>query len=314
MASARTDFAVIVPAYNERENVAPLFRALAEAFERHGLRGEVVFVDDGSDDGTYDAAALAAAAFPGVATVVRHGRNLGKTEAILTGAQHTARTFVVLLDADLQYAPDSIVLFLDELDRGWDVVAGRKVGPYAKQTVSWIYNTISARVFDVGVRDLNAMKACRRTLLLEIPLRHNWHRFFVVLAHTRGYRVGEVDVPLHPRTAGRAKFDARSRVLGGVGDLLVVWLTLRVSTKPLHVFGGLGVLSFAAGLAVGGVTLVLRAAHIAPPPIGYRPILGLVALLVLMGVTLVAVGIVAELVAVLHAEIESLRKELRTRR
>ncbi|MEO8620478.1 MAG: glycosyltransferase family 2 protein, partial [bacterium] len=282
-ASARTDFAVIIPAYNECENVAPLFRALAEAFERHDLAGEIVFVDDGSTDGTYDAARAVIDEFGGRARIMRHGRNLGKTEAILLGAQSTERTYVVLLDADLQYAPDDIPRFLDELDRGWDVVTGRKVGAYEKHAVSGIYNWLSARLFDVGVRDLNSMKACRRALLLEIPLRHDWHRFLVVLAHMRGQRIGEIDVPLRPRHAGVGKYQSRRRILSGVLDLLVVWFSLRVSTKPMHVFGGLGLVALGAGALIGLVTLGLRVAQIPPPPIGYRPILGLIAVLLLGG-------------------------------
>jgi len=311
-ASARSDFAVIIPAYNERENVAPLLGALADAFAKHQLEGEIVFVDDGSNDGTFDVAKCEAAAkFGARARVVRHGSNVGKTEAILTGAQRTDRTFVVLLDADLQYAPDDIVRFLDRLDEGWDIVAGRKVGPYEKRIVSRAYNWLSTRLFGLKVRDGNAMKGCRRALLLEIPLRHNWHRFFVVLAHVRGYRITEIDVPLHRRLAGEPKFASRARITGGAADLFVVWLALRVSMKPLHVFGGIGLLSLGAGTITGLVTLVLRAARVPPPPIGYRPILGLVLLLLVAGVTLVAVGVVAELIAVLHAEIDSLRKELR---
>lgn len=312
-ASARRNFAVIIPAFNERENVAPLFRALALAFETHDLAGELVFVDDGSTDGTFEAAEAEARQFAGPATVVRHGRNLGKTEAILRGVQATTRRFVVLLDADLQYAPDDIPRFLDLLDQGWDVVAGRKVGAYAKQAVSGIYNWLAIRLFGVTVRDGNSMKACRRALLLEIPLRHNWHRFFVVLAHMRGYRLAEIDVALHPRVAGVAKFDSRGRILGGVGDLIVVWLALRVSTKPMHVFGGIGLVTFGVGAVVGLITLALRAANVLPPPIGYRPLVGLAALLLLVGITLFAMGIIAELVAILHAEIESLRRELRIR-
>jgi glycosyltransferase involved in cell wall biosynthesis len=302
---------VIIPAYNERENVTPLFEALSTAFTTHSLKGEIVFVDDGSNDGTFEIAEAEVARIGPHARVVRHGRNVGKTEAILTGAQCTDRTFVVLLDADLQYAPDDIVRFLDALDDGWDIVAGRKVGPYEKAAVSRTYNWLSSRLFGLPVRDGNAMKGCRRAVLLEIPLRHNWHRFLVALAHVRGHRLTEIDVPLYPRRAGTPKFASRSRVLGGVTDLLVVWFALRVSTKPLHVFGGIGLVSLALGFLIGAVTLALRAAHVPPPPIGYRPILGLIVLLLLAGVTLFAVGVVAELVAVLHAEIESLRKELR---
>jgi glycosyltransferase involved in cell wall biosynthesis len=310
-ASARTDFAVLIPAYNERDNIAPLFAALADVFAAAHLVGEIILIDDGSSDGTYEAAQLAAVSFGGRARVLRHGRNVGKTEAIVTAARDTERQYVVLLDADLQYAPAEIPRFLDALDEGWDVVTARKVGVYEKQLVSGVYNRLSARLFDVPVSDLNSMKACRRDLFDEIPLRHDWHRFFVVLAHTRGYRVTEIDVALHPRHAGESKYQSRRRILTGVGDLLVVWFGLRVSAKPMHFFGGLGLWAFGGGTVLGIITAVLRATDVPPPPIGYRPILGLIAMLLLSGVILFAVGIVAELVAILNSEVEALRAELR---
>jgi glycosyltransferase involved in cell wall biosynthesis len=313
-ASARTDFAVIIPAYNERDNVAALFDALATVFAREDLGGEIVFVDDGSTDGTFEAAQLASAVFGGRARVIRHGRNVGKTEAIVTAARNTERRYVVLLDADLQYAPEDIPRFLDSLDAGWDVVTARKVGDYQKQFVSNVYNRLSARLFDVPVSDLNSMKACRRDLFDEIPLRHDWHRFFVVLAHMRGSRVTEIDVALHPRHAGESKYNSRRRILTGVGDLLVVWFALRVRAKPMHFFGGLGLWALGSGAVLGLITAALRAADVPPPPIGYRPILGLIAVLLLSGVILFAMGIVAELVAILHSEVEALRAEVRQRR
>ena len=313
-ASARTDFAVIIPAYNERDNIAPLFAALVDVFTREQLGGEIVFVDDGSTDGTFEAAQLASASFGARARVIRHGRNIGKTEAIVTAARNTERRYVVLLDADLQYAPADIPRFLDTLEEGWDIVTARKVGDYDKQLVSSVYNRLSARLFDVPVSDLNSMKACRRALFDEIPLRHDWHRFFVVLAHTRGYRITEIEVALHPRHAGEPKYQSRRRILTGVGDLLVVWFGLRASSKPMHFFGGLGLWALGSGAVIGIITAVLRAADVPPPPIGYRPILGLIAVLLLSGVILFTMGIVAELVAILHSEVEALRAELRQMR
>jgi glycosyltransferase involved in cell wall biosynthesis len=309
----RDDLAVIIPAFNERENVAPLFAAIAAAFERHGLAGEVVFVDDGSTDGTADAAAALIATFSGRARLCRHARNLGKTEALLTGVRATQRRYIVLLDADLQYDPEEIPRFLAKLDEGYDLVAGRKVGEYGKRAVSGVYNWLSRRLFDVPVTDLNGMKACRRELMTEIPLRHDWHRFFVVLAHERGYRLAEIDVAVRPRNAGTAKYDSARRIPPAVGDLLVVWFGLRVSQKPMHFFGGAAAWLFGAGGILGLVTVALRAASVPPPPIGYRPLIGLVAVLLVSAIVLFGFGVVGELVATLRGEVESLRWELRSK-
>src|SRR5690606_135974 len=162
-------------------NAADLVRELRATFERHRLEGEVVVVDDGSRDGTADAVLREAAGWDRL-RVVRHRRNFGKTEALVTGAEHTSATWLVLFDADLQHSPEEIPRFLARLDEGWDIVTGRKVGRYEKATVSRIYNRLSRAIFDIPVSDTNSMKAFRREILDEVHLRHDWHRFFVVLA------------------------------------------------------------------------------------------------------------------------------------
>jgi glycosyltransferase involved in cell wall biosynthesis len=302
----RRDFAVLIPAFNEVENVPALFRELAESFARHGLEGEVVLVDDGSTDGTYEAALRESAGMPRV-KVLRHRRNRGKTEAMVTGAMAADASYLVLFDADLQHSPDEIPRFLAKLGEGWDIVTGRKVGRYEKKAVSGMYNRLSQRLFEVPVRDLNSMKAFRTEILREIPLRHDWHRFFVVLAHAEGYSVSEIDIELFPRRAGEAKYSGRGRVLVGVGDLVVVWFYLKFSEKPMQFFGGTGLVLIALGLLVGLVTVVLRVGEWMPP-FGFRPLLTLVALLETIGFLLFGFGFIGELIATLRAEVEGLRR------
>jgi len=304
-AERRRDFAVLIPAYDEAENVEPLLAAIRESFDRHALDGEVVLVDDG----TYDAAREALVRHALRGTVRRHPANRGKTQALLTAAATTTADYVVLLDADLQYAPEEIPRFLARLDEGWDVVAGRKVGRYDKRLVSGIYNGLAGWLFAVPVQDLNAMKALRRSVLARVALRHDWHRYLVVLAHARGHGVTQLDVVVHPRHAGTSKFASRRRIFVGAGDLLVVWFYLRFSAKPMQLFGGAGAALGALGVLVGLVAVVLRALRVPPPPFGYRPLLGLVVLLVLVGVTLVGFGLVAEMIAILRGEVEALRRE-----
>lgn len=305
----RANFAVIVPAYNEVENVAALFAALRATFAKHELGGEVILVDDGSTDGTYAAALEEAHNFPR-ARVLRHRRNLGKTEAMVTAADATESEYVILFDADLQHSTEEIPRFLEKLSEGWDVVTGRKVGRYEKRAVSSVYNLLSQRLFAVPVRDLNSMKAFRTEILREIPLRHDWHRFFIVLAHDQGYSLSEIDIELFPRYAGVAKYSGRRRILVGVGDLLVVWFYLKFSAKPMQFFGGGGLVLIALGLLVGLFTIVLRLAH-TMPPFGYRPLLTFVLLLETVGFMLFGFGFIAELIATLRTEVEELRRRLR---
>ncbi len=313
-ASARSDFAVIVPAFNEAPVMHDLVRELRAAFERHGLDGDVILVDDGSTDGTGDVAEKAANGWSRF-RVIRHRTNRGKTEAMVTAADATERGTLVLFDADLQHSPDDISRFLDKLAEGWDIVAGRKVGSYDKRVVSSLYNRLSRTIFDVPVSDLNSMKAFRRTVLDGLLLRHDWHRFFVVLAHARGASVAEIDVELHPRRAGESKFRGPFRILVGLVDLVSVWFLLLFSRKPLLLFGGTGLALAALGVLVAFVTIYLRFVHpmigFDPyiPPMGYRPLLYLVMLLETLGFLLLGFGLVSEQVAEVRDELEAIRKQ-----
>lgn len=304
--SPRSDFAVIVPAYDEVENIPALFEALSETWRNHGLTGEVVLVDDGSTDGTEEAVRAAANGFPGKVRVLRHARNRGKTEALVTGAAATPRRWLVLFDADLQHSTEEIPRFLDRLGEGFDVVTGWKQGRYDKRFVSGTYNWLSRRLFDVPVHDLNAMKAFRREVLDELPLRHDWHRFFVVLAHDRGYRVGEIPIELLPRTRGRSKYSGWGRIVVGSLDLLAVKTLTSFLRKPMLLFGASGAILAVLGVVVGAIALWYRFAL----GQGYRPLLYLVTLLIVLGMLLFALGFLAEAVAQVRDRVDQVERRL----
>lgn len=310
----RRDFSLIVPAFNEAPVIPDLVRELKTAFERHELDGEVLLVDDGSTDGTADLAEREGAGWERF-RVLRHKLNRGKTEAMLTAAEAASEPLLVLFDADLQHTPDEIPRFLARLDEGWDIVTGRKVGSYDKKAVSSIYNRLSRRIFDIPVSDLNSMKAFRAEVLGGLSLRHDWHRFFVVIAHARGANVSEIDIELHPRRAGEAKYGGPLRILIGLLDLVSVWFLLLFSRKPLLLFGGTGLALAALGLLIAVVTVYLRFAHplmgFDPyiPPMGYRPLLYLVMLLETLGFLLFGFGLVSEQVAQVRDELDTMRKK-----
>jgi glycosyltransferase involved in cell wall biosynthesis len=297
---------VVIPAYNEAPVIPDLIRELRETFRREGLQGEVLLVDDGSTDGTGELARSEGEGWDAL-QVLEHRVNMGKTEALLTAANHTDRSVLVLFDADLQHSPDVIPRLLARTAEGWDIVCGRKVGPYDKRVISSIYNRLSRRLFRVPVSDLNSIKAFRAEVLDEIQLRHDWHRFFVVLAHARGFSATEIDVTLHPRRAGESKYSGRFRVVGGVADLISVWFLLLFSRRPLLLFGTMGGALIGGGVLVGIVALYLRIFH----ELGFRPLLYLVILLVTVGVTLFVAGLLAEMVAQLREEVDALRKRER---
>lgn len=305
---ARTDFAVLVPAYNEVENIPDLVRELRDTFERYRLEGEVILVDDGSTDGTAEAA-LAEAERWSALKVVSHRRNFGKTEAMLTGAEATDAGVFVLFDADLQHSTDEIPRFLAKIAEGWDIVTGRKEGHYEKRFVSGIYNKLSQRIFQVPVSDLNSMKAFRREVLSEVRLRHDWHRFFVVLAYDRGFSMTEIGIELFPRRHGEAKYSGRSRIVVGLLDLVSVAFFLFFARKPMLFFGVTGLALAGTGVVIGIITIILRIIE-SMPPFGYRPLLYLVLLLETLGFLLFGFGFVAEQVAQQQTELDAISRRL----
>lgn len=300
---AYRDFALVVPAYDEAPNVPRLIRELRSAFEEHRLSGEVLIVDDGSADGTGDLAEAEADGWDRL-RVLRHPSNRGKTEALLTAAEATDKPYLVLFDADLQHLPKEVPRFLDKLEEGWDIVTGRKVGAYDKRVVSSTYNALSRKMFQVPVSDLNSMKAFRADVLKAVRLRHDWHRFFVVSAHMKGYRVTEIDIDLHPRRAGKSKYSGFRRIVGGVLDLLAVWFQFKVSNRPLVAFGVPGLVLMAGAGLVGAAAFYGRLVA----GQGFRPLLYLVMLLTTLGALCFLAGFLAEMIASVRDEVEALHK------
>jgi len=306
------DVSVLVPAYNEAENIPELIESLTSMFDSYGLNGEIVLVDDGSTDGTYELAAGIAGKEKRL-KVLSHRRNFGKTEAMLTGNAAASAQVVVLYDADMQFAPEDIPRFLEKMrqGQGYDIVCGRKVGKYSKRFVSGAYNFLSRLLFDVPVRDLNTIKAYQRKILEEIHLRHDWHRFFVALAYNRGYRVGEIEVELLPRRHGKSKYTGPWRVMVGLLDLISVKFLISLGQKPMSLFGTGGLVLLFLGFLTGVVALYFRFGM--TPPQGYRPMLYLVILFVLAGVLLFTLGFLTELIGQLLERLNKLEERIRDR-
>lgn len=305
----KPEVSVLVPAFNEAENIPELIVELTAMFDRHGLDGEIVLVDDGSTDGT-GARALEIAAGEPRLKVLTHRTNFGKTEAMVTGIRAVEAEICVLYDADMQHAPDDIHRFVLKMREGCDMVCGRKVGRYTKRFVSSIYNRLSRFLFKVPVRDLNSMKAFRPEVLDAVHLRHDWHRFFAVLVWDKGYRLGEIDIELLPRRRGVAKYSGSWRVMIGLLDLLSVKMMLSFGRKPMTFFGTCGLAMLSLGFITGLVALYFRFVLLQ----GYRPLLYLVLLFVLGGVLLFSLGFLTEMVGQLIERLERIEKRDRLTR
>jgi glycosyltransferase involved in cell wall biosynthesis len=300
---------VVVPAYNEADNIIPLMQEFSKMFSGSKMNGEVILVDDGSTDKTFLKAKECQEKYKFL-KVLLHKRNRGLTDALMTGFSKARGRIFVFWPADLQYLPQEIPKLVERIDGGYDVVCGWKQGRYGiKRFVSFVYNLLSRVLFRVGVHDLNSVKAFRREIINDVPFRKDWHRYMVVMAAEKGYEVGEVKVSLHPRRFGQSKFGFW-RIPVGFLDLLSVKFQLSFMRKPLLFFGSCGLALSLLGVASGGIALYLRIVKHE----GFRPLLYLVILLMLMGVSLFALGFLAEAIAGLREKIDQLEQGISRRK
>jgi glycosyltransferase involved in cell wall biosynthesis len=297
---------IVVPAKDEEENLPLLFEKFNEQMSSRRLRGEVIVVDDGSTDGTYEVARAGAAQYRWL-RLKRHSTNLGLTAALKTGFDAARNDIMLFWPADLQYLPEDIPAMVEKFSEGFDVVTGWKQGRYGlKRIVSVIYNFASRILFKVKVHDLNSVKGFRREVIDKIPWRKDWHRYMVVWAAESGFRITEVKVKLYPRYRGTTKFSLW-RIPVGVLDLLAVKFQMSFLRKPLLFFGTWGMALIGLGVVVGGVALYLRFVL----QEGYRPLLYLVLLLETIGVLLFAIGFLAEAIVDLGDRMQSQMDSLR---
>ncbi len=235
---------------------------------------------------------------------VRHRVRRGIADALRTGYLHARGEVLVFYPADLQFRPEHIPKLVDPILAGdVDMMTGRKEGEYDKAFVSGVYNRLSRRLFNVPVQDLNSVKAYRRAVMANMPIRPDWHRYMIVVAANDGYTVGEVPIPLYPRNAGTSKFGL-SRIPIGLIDMLAVWFELRFARKPLLLFGMAGATLFLVGLVTGLVAVLYRMIA----GVGFRPLLTLVETCLLLGSVFFATGLLAELMAAQRSEIAELRR------
>jgi glycosyltransferase involved in cell wall biosynthesis len=297
---------VVVPVRNEEQSVAPLADELAAALDDQ--EWEVIFVDDGSTDGTFASLARLHAEHPHV-RVVRLRRNFGKAAALAAGFAQAQGDIVVTIDGDGQDDPAEIPRLLAKLEEGFDLVSGwktRRRDPLARRILSRIFNAVTGRVSGLRLHDLNCgLKAYRAEVVRGVDLYGELHRFLPVLAHYEGYRVAELPVNHRPREHGRSRYGLE-RYVRGFLDLLTVSFMGRYRHRPLHLFGGLGLVLGLLGLGILAYMTVLKAMGEA---IGHRPLLTLGVLLLVVGMQFFSLGLISELLTSQHEQ----RRRERTR-
>jgi glycosyltransferase involved in cell wall biosynthesis len=299
---------VVIPLHNEERSIALLYEELQAALEPLQQPWEAVFVDDGSTDGSFAELTRLHDARDN-ARVVRLRRNFGKAAALATGFGQAQGETVVTIDADLQDDPAEIPRLLVKLEEGFDLVSGwktRRRDPLRRRLLSRIFNWVTSRVSGLQLHDMNCgLKAYRAEVVRGLRLYGELHRFIPVLAHYRGFRVAELPVNHRPREHGRSRYGVE-RYVRGFLDLLTVSFIGRYRHRPLHLFGGLGLVLGTVGFAI---LVYLTVIKLMGHAIGERPLLTLGVLLVVVGLQFFSLGLISEMLTSQHEETAGWREQ-----
>lgn len=285
----------VVPAYNEAESLPELHRELVQALDATGRAWEILYVDDGSRDGT-DARLAEFCAADRRVRALSLRRNFGKSAALAVGFRLARGEWIVTLDADLQDDPAELPKMIAALEGGLDLVSGwkqKRQDPVTKTLPSRLFNAVTSAMSGIPLHDFNCgFKLYRSEVAKTIDMYGERHRFVPALAHWAGFRVGEVPVHHRARRFGRSKFGA-SRFINGFLDLISALFLSTSGLKPLHVFGRIGLGSFVAGSLLG---LWFVALWLGGEPMRVRPLMLFGAGLILLGVLLVLMGLLGEMI------------------
>jgi glycosyltransferase involved in cell wall biosynthesis len=294
---------IIVPIFNEEDSIDSLLRRLFAALDAMPQRFEIIAVNDGSRDGSMALLRAAAALRPEL-KLVDFRRNYGQTAAMMAGIDHAAGDIIVAIDADLQNDPDDIPLLLAKLDEGYDVVSGwrqqRKDAAVRRNLVSRIANRVISRISGVKLNDYGCtLKAYRKDVIKGVRLYGEMHRFIPIYAAWQGARVTEMPVRHYPRQFGQSKYGLE-RIVKVVLDLMVVKFLDRHFVKPIYVFGGFGVFSFALSGLAALYMVYLKLAEGLSMILTPLPLLSAMAFLV--GVMSLLMGLLAEMLVRIYFE------------
>jgi glycosyltransferase involved in cell wall biosynthesis len=290
------EISVFLPVYNEEPNLLPLHAKLDEALTRLGRVAEIIYVDDGSTDGSLRVLREVAER-DGRVRVVALKRNYGQTAAMAAGIDAARGEVLIPMDADLQNDPADIIRLLDKLDEGYDVVSGwrknRQDRLITRKIPSMIANRLISWIGGVPLHDYGcSLKAYRREALRDVRLYGEMHRFIPIYASWAGARVSEIPVEHHPRTMGKSKYGL-SRTLKVVFDLMTIKFMASYQTKPIYVFGSFGLLAFFVSVAAGLYAIFLKLFHKADFVQTPLPILAIVMFAV--GIQFLLMGLLAEM-------------------
>jgi glycosyltransferase involved in cell wall biosynthesis len=294
--TGRIEISLVIPVYNEEESLPELLETLGRVCPGLGRPYEIILVDDGSTDRSFEVLTRLRAGDPRI-SIIRFRRNFGQTAALAAGFDHARGDVIVTLDADLQNDPADIAALLEKIDSGFDIVSGwrkdRKDRFLSRRLPSLVANRLISRFTGVRLHDYGCtLKAFRREVVKNINLYGELHRFIPAIATTMGVSIAEIEVHHRPRLKGRSKYTLM-RTPKVLLDLLTVKFLLNYSTRPLQMFGLFGLAGLLAGGALGlwlsYERLVLKHG------IANRPLLLLAVLLVVIGIQFITLGLLAEI-------------------
>lgn len=291
----KREFSVVIPVYNEGENLNSLYNELKSVLESLGRAYEIILVDDGSTDGSF----LILEKLHGQdhnVKAIQLRRNFGKTAALSAGFTSAQGKIIITMDADLQDDPREIPNFIKKLNEGYDLVSGwrfKRQDPISRTFPSRLFNFLTAALTGLKVHDFNCgFKAYRREVIEGLDLYGELHRYIPALAHWKGFKVGEIKIGHRPRIHGKSKYGVE-RLFRGLTDLLTVMFLTKYMKKPLHLFGAVGMLLLLMGFAIN---IYLAILWFLGQGIGTRPLLFLGVLLMLVGFQIVSTGLIGEMI------------------
>lgn len=297
MKMKETEISIVIPVCNEEGNLEELCARIENVMKKIDKSYEVMMVDDGSKDGSLEIMKKLHASDDRI-KVIRLRRNFGKSEALDVGFSEAKGEIIFTMDADLQDDPDEIPRFLEEMEKEKDLVSGwrnPRCDKLTKRVLSVFFNRVTSLMTGIKLHDFNCgFKAYRREVIKAIRVYGGLHRYLPILANWQGFDVGEVRVKHHPRKSGRTKYGFE-RISRGFFDLLTVMFLTRYTTRPLHLFGGMGIVILLAGFIINVYITIIRFRF---GNIQDRfPLLILGILLMIVGIQLVSTGLLADMIA-----------------
>ncbi|MCZ7403150.1 MAG: glycosyltransferase [Candidatus Methanoperedens sp.] len=294
---------VVIPAYNEQENIPHLVKSLEPVMEKLSREYEIVFIDDGSTDNTFNALKDMRKNNSRI-KIIKFRKNFGQTAALAAGFTHAKGDVIITMDSDLQNDPEDIPKLIEKMNEDYDVVCGwraERKDSIFKKLFSKFANGFRRKITGENIHDSGCtLRAYKKEAVADLDLYGEMHRYIPALLSWKGYKIGEVIVQHHARKFGKTKYSWQ-RIIKGFLDLLVVTFWQRYSARPIHIFGSFGIILTLVGMAIGGYLGFQRLFH--KISLGDRPLFTLSILMVVIGIQFFMSGILADImVKVYHGQ------------